>query len=69
MNYSKNSAAGETANGKTKWGWGAVALVGLMAATTIEGSLTITAISVAVFGIVAYLGGYMEPMTEKGGEQ
>ena len=50
----------KTAKKQTKWGWGAVALVGLVAATTIEGSLIITAISVGVFAIGAYLGGYMD---------
>ena len=59
----------KTAKKQTKWGWGAVALVGLVAATTIEGSLTITAISVAVFGIGAYLGGYMDNLNTEGGAQ
>lgn len=45
---------------QTKWGWGLVALAGLLAATTIDGSLLITAASVAVFAVSAYLGGYME---------
>ena len=56
----QNETAGMTATRQTKWGWGAVALVGLMAATTIEGSLIITAASVALFAIGSYLGGYME---------
>lgn len=52
---------------QTKWGWGAVALVGLVAATTIEGSLVITAASVALFAIGSYLGGYMD--TEDAGRE
>lgn len=65
----QNETAGMTAKKQTKWGWGAVALVGLVAATTIEGSLIITAISVAVFGIGAYLGGYMdETLTKQSGQ-
>ena len=54
------TTAGETATRQTKWGWGAVALVGLVAATTIEGSLILTAASVALFAIGSYLGGYMD---------
>ncbi|MBQ8959467.1 MAG: hypothetical protein IJ057_13370 [Bacteroidales bacterium] len=71
-------AAGETATGRdtshvsanntTKWGWGLVAVVGLFVATTIEGSLIITAAGTAFFGLGAYLGGYMqETTTGKGG--
>ena len=56
----QNQTAGETAKKQTKWGWGAVALVGLVAATTIEGSLILTAASVALFAIGSYLGGYTE---------
>ena len=63
----QKETAGMTATKQTKWGWGAVALVGLVAATTIEGSLIITAISVGVFAIGAYLGGYFEPLSKEGG--
>ena len=56
----KKTTAGKTAKKQTKWGWGLVSLVGLMAATTIDGSLIITFIAVAMFGIGAYLGGYMD---------
>lgn len=52
---------------QTKWGWGLVALAGLLAATTIDGSLVITAASVAIFGIGAYLGGYID--TEDAGSE
>ena len=51
---------------KTKPVWGIVALVGLVAATTIEGSLILTAASVAIFAIGSYLGGYM---TEDAGRE
>ena len=57
----------------TKPGWGIVALVSLVAATTLEGSLIITAISVALFTFSAWKGGYMDTSTgsvtvnEKGG--
>ena len=64
MNETKQTAA-KTA--KTNPVWGIVALIGLLAATTLEGSLTITAISVAVFGIGAYLGGYMDELNTEGG--
>lgn len=57
--------AGKTAKKQTKWGWGLVSLVGLMAAGTIDGSLIITFIAVAMFGIGAYLGGYMDEPAEK----
>lgn len=63
----QKETAGMTATKQTKWGWGAVALVGLMAAATIEGSLIITAIATAMFGLGAYLGGYFEPLTKEGG--
>ena len=43
--------------------WGIVAMVSLVAATTLEGSLAVTAISVALFTFGAWKGGYM-----KGGE-
>lgn len=52
---------------ETKPAWGIVALIGLMVATTIEGSLIITAIGTATLAIGAYLGGYMEPLSKKGG--
>ena len=57
--------AGKTAQKETKWGWGLVSLVGLMAAATIDGSLIITFIAVAMFGIGAYKGGYMDETTQK----
>ena len=47
--------------------WGAVALIGLMVAVTIEGSLLITAVATAMFGIGAYKGGYMDEPAEEGG--
>ena len=47
--------------------WGAVALVSLMAATTIEGNLLITAVATAMFGIGAWKGGYMDEPAEEGG--
>ena len=61
----QNQTAGETA--KTKWGWGVVALAGLMAATTIEGSLLLTAISVGVFALGVWIGGYMDELNTEGG--
>lgn len=57
--------AGKTAKKQTKWGWGLISLVGLMAAATIDGSLIITFVAVAMFGIGAYLGGYMDEPAEK----
>lgn len=45
---------------QTKWGWGLVALAGLLAATTIDGSLLITAASTAIFALGAWRGGYMD---------
>lgn len=59
------TTAGETAKKQTKWGWGLVSLVGLMAAATIDGSLIITFLAVTMFGIGAYLGGYMEEPAKK----
>lgn len=44
---------------QTKWGWGLLALAGLLAATTIDGSLLITAASVAIFALGAWRGGYI----------
>ena len=44
---------------QTKWGWGLVALAGLLAATTIDGNIIITAASAAVFALGAWRGGYM----------
>lgn len=64
MNETKQTAA-KTA--QTKPVWGIVALIGLLAATTIEGSLIITAIATAMFGFGAYLGGYFEPLSKEGG--
>ena len=61
----QNQTAGMTATKQTKWGWGAVALVGLMAAATIEGSLVITAIGTAIFAIGAWLGGYMDETSQQ----
>lgn len=56
---------------RTKPLWGVVAVIGVMVACTVEGSLIITAIAAAVFGIGAYMGGYMDASTgsatEKGG--
>ena len=51
---------------KTKPVWGIVALAGLVAATTIEGSLIVTAASVALFALGAWRGGYM---TEASGRE
>lgn len=48
--------------------WGAVALIGLLAATTIEGSLIFTAVAVGVFAAGSYLGGYMDETETEGGE-
>ena len=50
--------AGETA--KTKPAWGVVLIIGMAAACTIEGSFIVTAIAVALFGLGAWLGGYMK---------
>ena len=55
--------AGETA--QTKPVWGIVSLIGLLVATTISGSLIITAVAVAMFGIGAWRGGYMDETTQK----
>lgn len=51
---------------QTKWGWGLLALAGLLAATTIDGSLLITAASAAIFALGAWKGGYM---TEDAGRE
>ena len=58
----QRQTAGETA--KTKPAWGVVSIIGMAAACTIEGSFIVTAIAVALFGLGAWLGGYM-----KGGAQ
>lgn len=55
--------AGETAT--TKPGWGIVALVSLMVATTMGGSFIVTAISVAFFAFSAWKGGYMEGTSQQ----
>lgn len=55
------TTAGETA--QTKPVWGIVSLIGLLVATTISGSLIITAVAVAMFGIGAWRGGYMDTST------
>lgn len=52
---------------QTKRGWGIVALVALVAATTIEGSLLFTAVAVGVFAAGSYLGGYMDETETEGG--
>ena len=62
---SSMKTAGETAKKQTKWSWGLVSLVGLMAAATIDGSLIITFIAVAMFGIGAYKGGYMDETSQQ----
>lgn len=53
--------AGQTA--QTKPVWGIVSLIGLLVATTISGSLIITAVAVTMFGIGAWRGGYMDTST------
>lgn len=55
--------AGQTA--QTKPAWGIVSLIGLLMACTIGGSLIITAIGTAMFGLGAYLGGYMDETSQK----
>lgn len=55
--------AGETA--QTKPAWGIVSLIGLLMACTIGGSLIITAIGTTMFGLGAYLGGYMDETSQK----
>ena len=57
--------AGETAQKKTKWGWGLVAMVGMVVACTFDGSLIVTFIAVAMFGLGAWLGGYMDETRQK----
>ena len=53
------TTAGETAKRQTKWGWGLLALAGMVVAITIEGSILITAAGTAMTVIGAWLGGYM----------
>jgi len=57
-----NKTAGKTAH---KSIWTIISLIGLMAAGTISGSLIITGIAVAMFGIGAWKAGWMQ--TEEGG--
>lgn len=45
---------------QTKWGWGLLALAGMVVAITIEGSIIITAAGTAMTVIGAWLGGYMD---------
>lgn len=55
----KNQAktAGKTA--QTKPAWGIVAVIGFMVACTMGNSLLMAGIGTALFGLGAYLGGYM----------
>jgi hypothetical protein len=55
--------AGETA--QTKKGWGIAALISAMVACTCFGNMWVTGLSVAAFGICAYIGGYMDEATKK----
>ena len=53
----QRQTAGETAKSKVL---GAVSLLGLVVAITVEGSFIITAIGASAFALFAWLGGYME---------
>lgn len=66
MTYSKNSAAGKTAN---RIGWGMVALAGVVLGT-IDGSELVMAASVAAMALGLWRGGYMSnPKAQEGGER
>jgi hypothetical protein len=58
-----NKTAGETA--KTKPFWGIVAVIGFMVACTMGNNLIMAGIGTAMFGLGAYLGGYMEETSQK----
>jgi hypothetical protein len=55
-----NTTAAQSAKNQTKKGWGFLAAVGITIILTIDGSLIITALGIAVFAIGAYKGGWME---------
>lgn len=57
------TTAGETA--KTKPFWGIVAVIGFMVACTVGNNLIMAGIGTAMFGLGAYLGGYMEETSQK----
>lgn len=52
--------AGETAQAQTKPGWGFVAVIGFVMVCTMAESLILAGIGTVLFGLGAYLGGYME---------
>ena len=56
----QKETAGMTATKQTKWGWGLVAVIGVMVAVTMGDSLIMAAIGTAMLAAGAYLGGYME---------
>ena len=58
-----NKTAGQTA--KTKPFWGIVAVIGFMVACTMGNNLIMAGIGTAMFGLGAYLGGYMNETSQK----
>lgn len=57
--------AGETAQAQTKPGWGFVAVIGFVMVCTMAESLILAGIGTVLFGLGAYLGGYMEETSQK----
>lgn len=54
----------ETQNA-TKPAWGVVAVIGAMVACTMGNSIILAGIGAVLFGLGAYLGGYMEETSQK----
>ena len=50
---------------QTKPFWGVVAVIGFMVACTMGNNLIMAGIGTAMFGLGAYLGGYMEETSQK----